>query len=434
MSGLPGPRVRACAHVARPLPPMGSTQRESSMRKQGMGAASSLLPLMAGVLAATGCASAYPELQQDINQAVAAAQPTAADSAAARVSTAPGAGAGAYIQTPQQGAQPGAQPGAQSTAATPPAATNTPATSMPTTSAPASLATPAPTSAPTYSAPMSAGTSGTRVTNVANLPSPEAVVLDTASGLLLVAGSEPTATGSRGVIMRLDMNGTVRDARWIAGGAKSAILRAPRGMAIVGDTLWVTDGTVLRAFARRTGAPIATIPMGTSLGAVALSDVAVGGDGALYVADPAVTYTARGVAQQKGSGKIFRVSGRTATVALEHARLVQPTALSWDPITTRLLIVSATNDTIMGWRPGSAGPETVAVAPGPWTGVTALGGMVFFALNSARGEVHQFQNGMVRRVVEGARGAGDIAFDPARFRIVVPIPGEQRVEIWEVRR
>ena len=36
--------------------------------------------------------------------------------------------------------------------------------------------------------------------------------------LLLVAGSEPTATGSRGVIMRMDMNGTVRDARWIAGG------------------------------------------------------------------------------------------------------------------------------------------------------------------------------------------------------------------------
>ena len=419
------------------------------------GAAGSLLPLMAGVLAATGCASAYPELQQDISQAVAAAQPTAQDSAAARVSTAAGAGAGSQLpagaattgSTGTAGAAGTGGVAGSTTAQTPmtttpatPASTgaSTPQTSMPGQAMPGQAmpgqSMPAAPAAPTYAMPMSAGTNGVRVTTVANLPSPEAVVLVTAGGLLLVAGSEPTATGARGVIMRMDMNGTVRDARWIVGGAKTAILRNPRGMAIVGDTLWVTDGTVLRAFARRTGAPIATIPMGTSLGAVSLSDVAVGGDGALYVADAAVTYTARGVAQQKGSGKIFRVSGRKAEVALEHARLVQPTALSWDPITTRLLIASATSDTIMGWRPGSSGPETVAVAPGPWTGVTALGGMVFFALNSARGEVHQFQNGMVRRVVEGARGAGDMAFDPARFRVVVPIPGESRVEIWEVRR
>lgn len=405
------------------------------MRKQGMGAAWTLFPLMTGVLAATGCASAYPELQQDITAAVAAAQPNAADSAAARVSTAPGAGAGTFVTPPPGAPATGTTTAPAPSGLTPPTGrgltppTGTATTVTPTTAAPAAMpATPA------YSMPMPAGTSGVRVTNVANLPSPEAVVIDTAAGLLLVAGSEATAAGSRGVIMRMDMNGTVRDARWIAGGAKSAILRNPRGMAIVGDTVWVTDGTVLRAFARRTGAPIATIPMGSSLGAVSLSDVAVGGDGALYVADPAVTYTARGVAQQKGSGKIFRVSGRKAEVALEHARLVQPTALSWDPITTRLLIASATSDTIIGWRPGSSGPETVAVAPGPWTGVAALGGMVFFALNSARGEVHQFQNGVVRRVVEGARGAGDMAFDAARFRIVVPIPGESRVEIWEVRR
>jgi hypothetical protein len=395
------------------------------MRMKGMGAAMTSLPLTIGVLAATGCASAYPELQQDIQSAVAAAQPTAADSAAARGAAVASTGAAQPMPSNPNAATP-TQPTPQASA---------PASSGMTASAPgATTPMPSASPAPSYSMPTSSGTAGVRVTNVANLPSPEAVVIDTAAGLILVAGSEPTATGSRGVIMRMDMNGTVRDARWIAGGAKSAILRNPRGMAIVGDTLWVADGTVLRAFARRTGAPIVSIPMGSSLGAVSLSDVAVGGDGALYVADPAVTYTARGVAQPKGSGKIFRVNGRKAEVALEHARLVRPTSLSWDPITTRLLIASATNDTIMGWRPGSAGPETVAVAPGPWTGVSALGGMVFFALNSARGEVSFFQNGSVRRVVEGARGAGDMALDPARLRIVVPIPGEQRVEIWEVRR
>jgi hypothetical protein len=280
--------------------------------------------------------------------------------------------------------------------------------------------------------PMAAGTVGSRLTTIANLPSPEAAVVDTAAGLLIVAGSEPTATGSRGVIMRLDMDGTLRDPRWIVGGVKTAILRTPRGMAIVGDTLWVVDGTVLRGFSRRTGTPIVTIPMG-SMGAVALTDVAVGGEGVLYVADAATTYSARGVAQRKGSGRIFRVSERKPSVALEHARLVQPTALSWDPIMSRLLIAAAGTDTIMAWRPGQSSPETVAVAPGPWDGIVAVGGMVFYAVNGSRGEVQFFQNGMARRVVDGARGAGDVALDAAG-RLIVPLPSEQRVEIWQVRR
>ena len=391
------------------------------MRKQEMGAVR-LLPLMAGMLAVSGCASAYPELQQDISQAVAAAQPTAADSAAARGPAVPAAapaasGANAVAPTTASTSSvPAAGGGNVVQAASSPAATGAVSSAAMTT-----------TAMPT------GGAVGTRLTMVANLPAPEAAVIDTAAGMVLVAGSEPTATGSRGIIMRMDMQGTLVNPRWIVGGVKSAILRTPRGMAIVGDTLWVVDGTVLRAFSRKSGTPIVTIPMGV-MGAVSLSDVAVGGDGVLYVADAATTYSARGVAQRKGAGKIFRVSARKPEIALEHARLRQPTSLSWDPIMSRLLIAAATSDTIIAWRPGQGGPETVAVSPGPWDGVISIGGMVFYAMNSARGEVQQFQNGMTRRMVEGARGAGDMALDVNGGRLVVPIPGEQRVEIWQVRR
>ena len=208
----------------------------------------------------------------------------------------------------------------------------------------------------------------------------------------------------------------------------------PRGMAIVGDTLWVADRTMLRAFGRSSGRPIATVALGP-LGAQSLSDIAVGLDGALYVSDAAVTYSARGVAQRAGTPRIYRVVGRKPSVALEHARLDQPTGLSWDPINARLLIGSAANDTILGWRPGQPAPETVAVPPGgPWDGVEAIGGTAFYVLSSARGEILFYQSGALRRMVQGARGAGDMAIDPRAGRLVVPIPGERRVEVWEIRR
>jgi hypothetical protein len=34
-------------------------------------------------------------------------------------------------------------------------------------------------------------------------------------------------------------------------------LHAPRGMSIVGDTLWVADADAVRGFDRRSGAPLA---------------------------------------------------------------------------------------------------------------------------------------------------------------------------------
>lgn len=370
------------------------------MIKRGAGAAIVLLPWCATLLA---CNAGYSGLRSEIDAAVAAAQ--VQDSSAAARGTAT-AGTTAAAGTTATG---GGVAGAASMTS-PMAGPRATGTTMP-------------------SAPMAS-----RVTAVANLAAPEAVAIDTAGGMLLVAGSEDAATGSRGVIARLDLDGNVKEARWIVGGVGGAILRAPRGMAIVGDTVWVADQTVLRAFSRKTGRPIISIPMGTSFGAVALSDVTVSPDNVLYVADAATTFSARGVPMRKGNGKIFRVDGRKVTVALDHARLVQPTTVSWDPIMNRLLVGSAASDTILAWRPGQSAPETAAVGSGPFDGIVAIGGTSFYALSAARGEVQHFENGMGRRVMDAARGAGDMAMDPVRGRLVVPFPADSRVEIWDVRR
>ncbi|HUQ47716.1 MAG TPA: hypothetical protein VM053_05650 [Gemmatimonadaceae bacterium] len=65
-------------------------------------------------------------------------------------------------------------------------------------------------------------------------------------------------------------------------GKAGAVLDAPKGMTLHGDTLWVADIDVLRGFNRKTGLPVATIDL-RPLGAVLLNDVTVGGDGAIYI-------------------------------------------------------------------------------------------------------------------------------------------------------
>ncbi len=84
-------------------------------------------------------------------------------------------------------------------------------------------------------------------------------------------------------------DGRMQRLRFIAGGTGGVVLHAPKGMAITGDTLWVTDLDAVRGFHRRTGRGSASIDL-QPLGALFLNDITVGPDGALYVTDTGVRF------------------------------------------------------------------------------------------------------------------------------------------------
>jgi len=91
---------------------------------------------------------------------------------------------------------------------------------------------------------------------------PEAVRYDPAQDIYFVSnwGSGPTeAKDNNGFISRLTPEGVVDNLRFIAGGTSGAILHSPRGMTIVGDTLWVVDADAVRGFNRVNGAVLATV-------------------------------------------------------------------------------------------------------------------------------------------------------------------------------
>jgi outer membrane protein assembly factor BamB len=107
---------------------------------------------------------------------------------------------------------------------------------------------------------------------------PETVLLDEARGVLYVSNvaGEMTGKDGAGYISRVALDGTVENPQWATG------LDAPKGLAIGDGTLYAADIDQLVAIDVETGAVSGRWP---AEGAVFLNDVAVDGDGRVFVSD-----------------------------------------------------------------------------------------------------------------------------------------------------
>src|SRR6476661_4738346 len=87
---------------------------------------------------------------------------------------------------------------------------------------------------------------------------PESVKYDPGLNVWYVSNinGDPFAKDNNGFISRLKADGSVDSLEFIAGGKNGVTLNGPKGMALVGDTLWVADIDAVRGFDRRSGAPL----------------------------------------------------------------------------------------------------------------------------------------------------------------------------------
>ena len=211
-------------------------------------------------------------------------------------------------------------------------------------------------------------------------------------------------------------------------------LHAPRGMAISGDVLWVADLQVLRRFDRRTGAPAGQIEIP---GATILNDVAAASDGVVYASDSGLNADRSAT----GTDAIWRVAADGSVRALAQGpELGQPTGLvvhngtvyyvSWrdgtfcmvDDQGKRTVLVKAPQAQLDGlvrfeWGADAAGGGSSATPV--WMATSWAGHCVYsFALDGSC-------DAMPLRVV----GPADCGFDPQRRRLLIPLVGENRIEI-----
>jgi sugar lactone lactonase YvrE len=127
------------------------------------------------------------------------------------------------------------------------------------------------------------GAAGVTTLSGVGLDEPENVVYDSAADVFLVSNivGNPAARDDNGFISRVSPDGRLLALRWIAGGVRGAVLDAPKGLAIRGDTLAIADVGAVHLFNRVTGAPIATIRLHGQV----MNDVAWAPDGSLWITD-----------------------------------------------------------------------------------------------------------------------------------------------------
>ena len=218
---------------------------------------------------------------------------------------------------------------------------------------------------------------------------------------------------------------------FVQGGRGGVTLDAPKGMALHGDTLWVTDIDVLRGFHRRTGAPLATLDFRPH-DAVLLNDVAVGGDGRLYVTDSGILMTEKGVIYE-GGDKIFAVGpGGAITIVAQGDSLGHPNGVAWDSAGKRLVVVTFHQFESQAYAlaPADTGRTTLATGLGRFDGVELLpdGRLLVTAWNDS--SLHLIGRRGSARIIRNLWQPADLGLDTRRTRVAIPVGARDRVELW----
>jgi len=273
-----------------------------------------------------------------------------------------------------------------------------------------------------------------RIATVDGFGVPESARFDTDRDLYYVSNvtGHPTARDNSGFISLMDPDGRVTTRQFILGGRDGTTLHAPKGMALVGDTLWVADIDHLRGFHRRTGAAVATIDL-RAVGAAFLNDITVGPDGSLYLSDTGFRPDSLGRLRPSKVNRIFRVRRPAAVdVAIESDSLRAPNGVLWDSIGRQLLIGDFDGNAIRAWRPGE-GLRVLARGPGSYDGLESLAdGTILVASQEGRG-IFAVSGETMRPLISGVEDVGDIGVDRRRRRIAIPRLDTNLLELWQLQ-
>jgi hypothetical protein len=182
---------------------------------------------------------------------------------------------------------------------------------------------------------------------VTNLQTPYSFVSSSSGKEYFISSvnGDPEAADNNGFITKLDGSGKILNFKFIQGGADGTILNAPKGMALIDQTLYVADLDQLRAFDMVSGKPLVSISLAASAGQApaSLTDVAYDGKGLLYCSD-------------QHANRIYRVElpSRKVTLFVADAALAGPAGLAVHPKSGELIAVSWDKGKIFAITPEGA--------------------------------------------------------------------------------
>ena len=166
---------------------------------------------------------------------------------------------------------------------------------------------------------------------VTGLKDPAGFIVDPATGSYFISNEngQPTERDNNGFITKLDPDGKISKLKFIEGGTDGVTLHAPKGLALIGRTLYVSDIDQVRRFHADTGRALGELDL-SSVPVDFLTGLATDGHSTLYIADA-------------GADAILRVDTRRSskpTVLVKDPALAGPHGLAVNPATGALVVVS----------------------------------------------------------------------------------------------
>ncbi len=265
---------------------------------------------------------------------------------------------------------------------------------------------------------------------VAGFDAPDSALHDPLADVYLVSNMRgaPLDKDNNGYVARVQPDGSM-DRRWIEGGRRGVTLHAPKGLAVVGDVLWVCDIDVLRKFHRTGGEPLGEVAIP---GATCLADVSAAPDGTIYCSDSGLAAKSA----PTGTDAIWRLAadGKPAAL-LRGVELGQPKGL-W---------ATATGVYVVSWRDGTfyqvdrQGRRTdLGKAPqAQLVGLVRLAAepdapAVWLATSWAGSCLYRFDlQGGCQALGHRLEQPAALGFDAKRGRLLVPLTGQNRLELLQ---
>jgi hypothetical protein len=250
---------------------------------------------------------------------------------------------------------------------------------------------------------------------------PSAIVHDPVRDLYWVSNLNLDGPAGAGFISRLQPDGALSTLNFIDGRRAGVELASPHGLAISGDTLFVADVTAIRKFDAVSGEPKESIVIP---GARYLSDVALGADGTLYVADVGSDPNLAALPNE-GSDAVYRISssGEVSVVA-RRPDLGGPVALLSDSTGLWIACTGSADLLLLVPNAGGESPDAGRLhLPGEAPhGIAAMpDGTLLISSWTAHAVFRGFRDGPFQPIITGLESPADLDYDARRKRLLVPL-------------
>jgi hypothetical protein len=243
---------------------------------------------------------------------------------------------------------------------------------------------------------------------------PESVIHDVRADLYLVSNIDgsPLEADDRAFISRVRPDGSIESLKWIDAQRPDVELDAPKGMAIVGEVLYVADISRVRKFARGTGKPLGSIAIP---GATFINDVAADRAGNVYVSDSGLSTGLK----PSGTDAVYRIdaSDQVFTVA-KDVSLGRPNGLLASG--EQLWVSTFGSGELYKLDDSGQRSQITKLPKGSLDGIAELKGRLFVASWEASAVYEREGDEFVERVTE-VPAPSDIGLDERRSRLLIPL-------------